>query len=708
MILLSAFAAGQVAAQEPSEEDILLSFGDEDFVSIATGRRQLISKAPSVATVITAKDIQELGATNLDEVLESVPGLHVGRSSLRLTPKYIIRGISSEFNPEVLVLVNGVPLTQVWLGDRGARSTLPVRSIERVEVIRGPGSAVYGSDAFAGVINVITKSAEDIDGIQVGGLVGSFETREAWVLGGKSFDSFDVSFTLEGYTTDGDNDRVVESDAQSLFDGIFLTNASLAPGSLDSRMDRLDARLQIDGGSWTARGWYWGQRDLGNGPGVAQALDGDNDSETDNLLLDLTYQNNQIHPDWDMTGRVSYMGIDGDTRNDLFPPGAVLPIGPDGNISLGPSSNPVLFPDGVKGNPGINEDHYRADVSAFFLRFNDHRIRLAGGFHYVELTARESKNFGPGVIDGTEGIVDGSVTNVTGTPFIFTQDEDRTTYYASLQDEWKMSPDWNLTAGLRYDHYSDFGSTVNPRLALVWNTSIDLTSKLLYGRAFRAPSFLELYAQNNPVSLGNPDLDAETLDMVELAFDYRASNTLKAGLSLFTYKIDDRIQFVADPTGASRTAENSGEQTGSGFEVETDWQPLRSLDLGAHYAFQNSEDDTTKNDVPDAPRHQAYLDAKWRFLPQWLASTQLKWIGERPRAQGDPRADLSAYTWVNLALQWHDARSRFGVTAGIKNLLDKAALEPSPFQPGIPAGAFIPGDYPLEGRGYFVQGQVNF
>jgi iron complex outermembrane receptor protein len=230
----------------------------------------------------------------------------------------------------------------------------------------------------------------------------------------------------------------------------------------------------------------------------------------------------------------------------------------------------------------------------------------------------------------------------------------------------------------------------------------------LYGRAFRAPSFLELYAVNNPVILGNPDLDAETIDMLELAFDYRPAGDLRTAINLFAYKIEDRIEFVADPTGASRTADNAGEQTGHGFEIEADWSPLRSLDLRANYAFQNSEDDRTNNDVPDAPRHQAYGDARWRFLPDWLATTQINWVGERPRGEGDPRSDLSAYTWIDVLLQWRDARDRFGVTAGIRNLTDKTAREPSPFAPGVPGGAFIPEDYPLEGRSYFLQGEVGF
>src|SRR5690606_23663684 len=101
---------------------------------------------------------------------------------------------------------------------------------------------------------------------------------------------------------------------------------------------------------------------------------------------------------------------------------------------------------------------------------------------------------------------------------VFMGTHDRKAGYVSLQDEWEFRPDWNLITGVRYDHYSDFGSTVNPRIALVWATTPQVTSKLLYGRAFRAPAFAELYS-SNPYFEGNPALAPETLDSYELAIN---------------------------------------------------------------------------------------------------------------------------------------------------------------------------------------------
>jgi iron complex outermembrane receptor protein len=707
--LLTVLGAGQGAAQEPSEEDLLLSFGDEEFVSIATGRRQLISKAPSVATVVTAKDIEEMGAVNLDEVLESVPGLHVALSSVRFNPVYIIRGIYSDTNPEILFLVNGVPMTQLYLGDRGDRSTLPVRSIQRIEVIRGPGSAVYGADAFSGVVNIITKSSEDIDGVEVGGRVASFDTTEAWLLGGGGFGDVDVAFTLEGFQTDGDSDRVIDSDAQTVFDNAIGTTASLAPDSADTQIKRLDARLELDYSAWKARAWYWAQRDARVGPGLAQALDDQSDGETDNFLGEIRYDREQLFSGWDLAGYVSYMHIDGDSRQNLYPPGAILPIGPDGNISPS-SSDLVLFTDGVKGNPGKDEDHWRFDLVTSFTNLRGHRLRYNVGYYYARFEANETKNFGPGVIEGIPGgsAVDGSLTDVTNTPFVYAPDESRKNVYASIQDEWKLAPDWNLTAGLRYDWYSDFGSTVNPRLALVWNSTNDLTTKFLYGRAFRAPAFLELYAQNNPVLIGNEDVDPETINMFELAFDYRPLSDLQGSLSFFAYRIDDRIEFVPNAALTERVADNVGEQDGYGLELEGKWDVTRRLEIEANYAYQNTDVKDANSDVPVAPKHQVYIDGKWEFIPRVLLSTQVNWVGERSRAAGDPRENVDDYTWVNAAVVATDLWGRVGITVGVKNLFDVSSESPSPFEADVPGGAFVPGDYPLEGRSYFVQGKVGF
>jgi outer membrane receptor for ferrienterochelin and colicin len=231
-----------------------------------------------------------------------------------------------------------------------------------------------------------------------------------------------------------------------------------------------------------------------------------------------------------VTTQLSYLDTSQEVERNqvVFPPGTRLPIGSDGNVNPVNPAGLVSFPDGFIGNPEVFERHARFNVSAFYTGFERHLLRAGAGFNYGNLyKVREAKNFGPGVIDGTVSPIDGTLTDVSDTRSVFLREDDRKNYFFFLQDEWKFANDWELTAGVRYNHYSDFGNTVNPRLVLVWQTRYELTTKLLYGRAFRAPSFVETRAINNPANLGNPDLDPETIQTLELAailnleFDYR-------------------------------------------------------------------------------------------------------------------------------------------------------------------------------------------
>lgn len=702
LLLLFLCTGANVRAQTVPEEDITLAF-DEQFVSIATGGQKELSRAPAVASVITAEDIANMGALNLDQVLETVPGFHVTLSSVRLTPVYSIRGIQSDIGPHVLMLVNGVPITQLWQGDRGPLSTLPVADIARVEVIRGPGSAVYGADAFAGVINVITKSADDINGSTVSATVGSFNTKLASILHGKKHGNVDVAFSMQYSGTDGDDERVLDADAQTFWDNLFSTGASLAPGPLDTRGKRLDTRLELGLGNWQLRAWNWRQRDMGVGPGLAQALDPGGYAKINNWLLDAAYHDHDLAPGFDVEARVSYMDINSASEQTLFPPGTVLPIDSSGNLNPVTPAGMVLFTDGMIGNPEIYEQHSRADAALFWTGLENHRWRFAAGTLYAKLQGKETKNYGPGVINGTEGVVDGTLTDVGDTSYIYAPDKDRTVYYLSVQDEWYVASDWDLTAGIRYDHYSDFGETFNPRAALVWHPSYNLSTKLLYGQAFRAPSFQELYVQNNPIKQGNKDLKPERIKTLELALDYQHTFNQRYTASVFTYQVDDQIVYV--PTGAGAPqADNVGQQKGSGFELEANWAATDDLDITANYAYQKPKDKTNHDDAPDSPQQQLFLGANWHFLPNWHFNVQANRVMQRARAYNDTRAKVEDYTMVDVAIRRTDILDHWGASLKITNVFDVASSEPSPSEVAL----FVPNDYPLAGRAYYASVNYRF
>ncbi len=666
----------------------------------ATGSLVPVFKAPSVATVITSADIEAMGAATLDEVLETVPGIHVAPSDKnQMDAVYSIRGIHTSLNPQVLVMVNGISTTYVYSGSRPMGFQMPVSMIHRVEVIRGPGSAVHGADAFAGVINIITKDAQAINGTKAGIRYGSFDSTDLWVQHGKRYGEWDVALGLELMKSGGDPHRVIDSDLQTVLDGALGTNASLAPGPLHTWFENLYGHVEIARGNWLLRAWGMLVQDDGMGDGVTQTLAA-NSLDGRQFVLDLNYTNDSLVPDATLTTRLNYGYVKTDPYFQLFPPGAVLPIGSDGNIDLRTPVGLTAFPDGVIGYPSGVDHLLGAEQILSYRGIPRHHWRLALGFKYIHEETREEKNFGPGVLDGTQAVSTGALTDVTGTPNIFMENQVRRLSYVSLQDEWSFARAWQFVAGIRYDHYSDFGDTVNPRAALVWECRYDLTAKLLYGTAFRPPSFVELYAKNNPSNLGNADLVPETIDTYELSFDYQPTSRLRTIASVFSYTIHDLIELVPDPGKTTLTARNNKSLEGRGFEIEADWQPVDSLHLRGNIAYQRSRDKRTHELVPNAPQWQGYLNIHWQFQPNWSLDGQLFWIGSRHRASNDPRPEIADYQVVNLTARRVNIGRTLDLALGIRNLFNEDVREPSQ--------ASIGNDYPMPGRSIFGELRIHY
>ncbi len=697
LAIILIIGSSQLQAEMQAEEDFMLLYGNEEMISIATGTQKPIRLAPSVATLITARDIQASGARTLDELLETVPGLHVSKSSVRNSSVFAIRGIYTDFNAQVLLLVNGLPFNDLITGSRPPLFQLPVENIARIEVVRGPGSAVFGADAFAGVINVITKDGNDLEGGVIGGRVGSFNTQEGWVQYGGEHGGWDVAVSVEYSGSDGDRNRIINADLQTNLDAEFGTNASLAPGALATGYSNLNSSISLKRQQWSVWLNSWNLSDAGVGPGVAQALDPAGRQQVDQYTVKLDYADADLAEGWIFNSSISYRMMDQQVDYRILPPGSTVPIGADGNLFTAPGCGVppclVSFPDGIWGNPGGKLTDSRLEVAGIYEGWQGHRLRLAVGLDRDAYEAVETKNFGPGVIDGTVSPISGVLTDLTGTENIYVQDRSRTVRYVSFQDELRLGRDWELTAGIRYDNYSDFGSTTNPRLALVWAMDYNLTSKLLYGRAFRAPSLTEQFFENNPVNVGNPDLKPESIDMLELVFDYRPTFDLQTMLSLFAYQADDLIEFV------NGTAENIRKQNGHGLELEASWTLSNATQFKANFALQYSTNDSNDFVIKDAPRRQLFVALDHTLAAAWSLYGQANWVADRARDVADSRSAIGDYTTVNLALRYRPYSQPWQFALSAKNVFDDDAREPS--------NGVIPDDYPLEGRAVYLQAQYK-
>lgn len=678
----------------------LEELGKVRITTIASGTETPLDKAAAIATVITADDIAAMGATDIDQALETVPGLHVGRGDQIAAPKFYIRGITSSYNAQTLVLINGIPITSLFTGNRSnVWSGMPVKSVARIEVIRGPGSALYGADAFSGVINIITKTGQDIRDSNggndqphtiAGARAGSFDTQSVWMEHGGRYGGFDVGLTLEAETTNGWK-ALVQADQQTALDTVYGAGGapavSLAPGPINMGKDMLDARLDVVHGHSRFRSGFQGRYHLGTGLGTAQTLDPQGELLSQRVNADYTYTRNDLTPDWGLEARSSYYRGTMQVTEDmvLFPKGAFG----------------GAFPNGFIGNPEFKEENARFDLSGLYKGWDTHRVRLGTGFYWGDMyEVTEAKNFTVAFNPRPGGLEDVSDTAET-----FLPEAQRTNTYAFIQDEWKLADKWQLTTGVRYDHYSDFGDSTNPRLALVWATNDKMTTRLLYGSAFRAPALVESAAASNPVALGNPNLNPEKIDTYELAFSHHAAADLLYTANLFYYQIKDMINFVPGGGGVTQ-AQNVGRRTGKGIELEMDYTVIPDLRLLMNYSYQKSTDQNTKADVGEAPGQDAYGRSEWTFAPFWRLDTQVTWIGKQKRAAGDARPALDAYTTVDITLRRKQLWNSLSVALSVRNLLDEDVREPSPGPIAPLTVPHFPQDLPMAGRS--VYGEISY
>jgi outer membrane receptor protein involved in Fe transport len=676
-----------------SDEDELASiYGDKSTISLVTGNRQPLRRAPAVATVITAQDIAAIGATDLDEVLETVPGIHVGRSNNAYTPLYVIRGIYSELNPQTLVLQNGVPTTTLFVGNRGLFwGGQSIENIARIEIVRGPGSALYGADAFAGIINIITKTAKDIRGTEFGARTGSFNTRDAWLQHGGSLGPLDVA----GYLRFGHSDglkETIDADAQSALDQAFATQASRAPGRVNTGYDAIDGSLDVGLDKLRFRASYKLRDKLGTGAGVAAALDPVGKATSERITADLSRNDMDMAKDWRLSLAASYLyytqGYDQPLQ--LYPPGA-----------FGGS-----FPNGVIGAPSTWERQIRLSAFATYTGWTNQQWRFGVGYDDLNLyKTRELKNFdlvqsGPAtglpVPNASGQVTESSVADS------FMRPQRRKVAYLYAQNEWNFARDWTLTAGLRRDQFSDFGGTTNPRLAVVWDARQDLTVKLLYGRAFRAPSFTEEYSINNPVIRGNPNLKPETMETFETVFAWQAGAATQVHLNLFRYHMKNIIR-TTDSGGGTATFNNTGAQHGQGMEFEVTHDLRRNLRWVGHYAYQRSIDKASGHDAGYAPHHHLYTRADWGVASGWLLSGQVNHVAGRKRAFGDTRPNIADYATVDMTLRGSQNRRGWDLAVSVRNLFKADVREPS-----LAPGAAIPNDLPMAPRSFYLSASCRF
>ena len=350
------------------------------------------------------------------------------------------------------------------------------------------------------------------------------------------------------------------------------------------------------------------------------------------------------------------------------------------------------------GYPSRKERHLTGSGYATYTGFVDHSLRFGLGHDDLDMyETSTNKNY----YLNTNGVPVPTAFMDYSNIQSHILPHRRRVDYVYAQDEWNFTRDWTLTAGVRHDNYSDFGTTTNPRVAVVWDTTQDLTAKLLYGQAFRAPSFTELYGIN-PTANGNANLQPETIKTLETAFSWQARKDTQVNLSLFRYDMNNVIRAVPTGVGVAATFQNTGKQHGTGMELEAVLDVSRTVRLTGSYSYQKSIDEATNQDAGYAPHNHIYLRDDWRFTGGWLSSVQVNRVADRMRAPGDTRPPVPDYITVDMTVRTEHSKNQWEYAASVRNLFNATVLEPSLPGSNPLVNTPIPNDLPTTPRSMWL------
>ena len=385
--------------------------------------------------------------------------------------------------------------------------------IDRVEIIRGPGSSLYGDNAVLAVINVITRRGRDFNGAEMSGAYGSYDTYTGRFSYGNRWTN-GLEFALSGtYLNSAGDDGVYFPEFAGINHGYAGQNgASSAPSAWAS----------ISYQDWSLEGGFLQRTEIVPNGAYGTVFNDPRDKVLDQRgFADLKYQHH-FDNDWEVMTRIYYdhYRYDGD-----YPLSAVAYGDPQypGQITMNEDRD---LQESLGGEAQLSK-----------TLFQQHRV--TAGAEYRHDFVLEQRNFDV----GGQSYLNSSPT------------EDTVGVY--VQDEYSILHNLILNAGARYDYFSSFGDTANPRAALIYSPCTNSTFKAMYGQAFRAPDAYEIYYVA-PGYASSQNLKPETIRSYELNYEQVFNAHLKLVSSVFYYQIDDLISF------------------GCGFQRQLDfWQSLQ-------------------------------------------------------------------------------------------------------------------------------------
>lgn len=593
-----------------------------DTVSAASKYRQKLKEAPASVTVVTAEEIRRYGYRTLAEILQSVPGFY-----LNYDRNYHYLGVRGfrrpgDYDTRILLLVDGHRVNEN-IGDQPAFGThflLDVDLIERVEVIRGPGSALYGSNALLAVINVITKRGRDIDGVELSGEGASADTYKGRVTYGKVLGK-DVEVLVSGtaYDSGGQKLHFQEFDSPA-------TNQ----GWVDNDGDRFNNVVaQASWGDLSLLLAHTG-REKGIPTAPWDTVFGDPRTRTwdETSLIGLTYSR-ALSDAWTVKGRLAYEQYD----YHGWWPYEVAADGTEPEIIVSEDSWAGRWLEGelqVVGRPTLRHTLTAGVESRYNMRQDQ---RVWDTEVYLNDT-RHSANWG-----------------------------------VYVQDEFRPVEKLALVGGVRYDEYESSGGATNPRLAAIYDLFQDTTLKFIYGTAFRAPNAYELYYQDGGLTQKpSLHLDPETITSYEAIVEQRLTRNWRGTVTGFSYVMKDLIDQYLDPNDGLLVFRNLDEVEARGVELALEGRWEGGWRSRVSYTYTDAWDAATGETLVDSPNQLAKLNLIAPLGHEGLFAGLEVLYDSKSKTLGGSRTD--DFVLTNLTLTYVSRARHVEVSASIYNLFD--------------------------------------
>jgi iron complex outermembrane receptor protein len=579
---------------------------------------QKATQAPSNVTVLTSADIRAYGWRTLADALRSIRGLHTSndRSYSYLGARGFLR--SGDLNTRFLLQIDGTRINDPVYDQAqlGAEFPLDLELVDRIEFVPGPGSSVYGANAFFGVINVITRRAPELEGARA-----TLEGGQAGTRGGSA-----------SYAWRNHDAELLLAVNRGLSDGrdlYFPEFGGTAQGLDWERVSRFFGRGQFGPWSFTLLD---GKRTKGmatasygqpfNVPG-GQTMDG-------LRLAEVSYRNAVLPMHGELTGRL-YHG-------DYHYEGLFVNREPFGSINLDRS----------------RARWWGADISLFLQLSGAHKLVIGADYQYNH---------------------DLTLQNYDIEPFVSYLDDrqegKRFGIYA--QDEITLAEGLLLNAGVRYDRESSTGGVFSPRLALIAEMARGTTLKAIYGRAFRAPNSYELFygidAQGG--QLANPDLGRERIRSHEVSLVRQLDQRSSVTLSAYANQAAGLITEVEDEELGIPIFRNIGRASARGVELEYERTSARGARLRASVARQHVSSGVGE---VNSPRWLAKLNATRQLAGVWHAGLEGQYVSARGLIGGGQAGGfvLANVNFFSIGLSRH-----FDVALGVQNLFDRRYADPA-------------------------------